>query len=201
MKLISRFKGIFFILILFIIVVGAVVFLKYNEFYRGNNYKDTIKYSVNAYNETDDEKSYMVIGRKINRSIKLFDDKDKAKKAFQNTPIYLKNKIDNSLLTESYVCFEKNGENYCLKGTLYSQSFEDKKETFTYNKIVLETAFDSSQCEEERSVYICNDGSIHALTFMFGTVSAYIEEDDNKIGCLINSGIAYCSNRNCDFPL
>ena len=200
MKYINRFKGVFFILIIFILVVGTVVFFKYTEFYRGKEYKDTIRYSVNTYNEKDNEKSYMIIGRKIYRNIKLFDDKDKAKKAFHNTPIYLKNKIDNSILTESYVCFEKDGETYCLKGLLYPQSNKVMKEVYAYNKTVLDAAFDSSQCDGEGASYMCNDGSIHALTFLLGTVFAYTEEDDNQIGCRINAGIAYCSEGDCDFP-
>ena len=48
MKLINRYKGILFVLILFILVVGTVVLFKYTEFYRGKEYKDTIRYSVNT---------------------------------------------------------------------------------------------------------------------------------------------------------
>ena len=35
--------------------------------------------------------------------------------AFSNRPFYLKHEIENDIVKESYVCFEKDSNTYCLR--------------------------------------------------------------------------------------
>ena len=173
-------------------LLGIIVLLNGKVYYGGSAFKNTTRYSINTYSEKYDDMSYVRIGKKISCNIKLFEDTKMAKESFHNRGVYLKHKIEKSVVSESDVCFEKDGKTYCLKGKKYPEGYDVLKEVYESNVAVLQSAFDSTQCNDGEMFYTCEDGPLHVLTFYLGTVYAYYDQGDVKVGCSSIGGLSYC---------
>ena len=139
----------------------------------------------------------------VSEGVTLYNTVAEAKNAFNNRPFYLKHEIENDIVKESYVCFEKDSNTYCLRGQqTYEQvngSWQCKSEFLdsetnkclsTYyesNKTILKQAFGESNCTQNSSALNCGAGGLYALAADDGTVdasdaSAYcrVERDGNS---------------------
>ena len=134
---------------------------------------------------------------------------DDLKKRFGDKTIYLKHKIENSIVTESYVCIEKNDKTYCLCGGQIKDSFvnynkKDGKKKFKKNKELaslaydsnkksLEDIFDSNKCEEKTEnikTIECKDETLDILISDWGDVEVTYNQEEQ---CIVRSaGISGC---------
>ena len=124
------------------------------------------RYTTNLYQEDSEgnwiENSSVWIGQKPTENITLYNTVAEAKNAFSNRPFYLKHELENDIVKDSYVCFEKDSNTYCLRGqATYENSTgswkcksefydsENNKCLSTYyesNKTILKQAFGESNC-------------------------------------------------------
>ena len=144
------------------------------------------------------------IGDNVSEGVTLFDSVSEAKNAFSNRPFYLKHEIENDIVKESYVCFEKEGNTYCLQGQHTYQSgapgncksefydSENNKCLSTYyesNKQILKEAFGESNCTQNSSSLYCGAGGLYADAYEYGNVRA----GDGSANCYVSSyGSSYC---------
>ena len=164
------------------------------------------RYTTNKYiNGNDNE--YVWIGQKPTDNITLYNTVAEAKNAFSNRPFYLKHTIENDIVKESYVCFEKDGNTYCLQGQQTyektNNNWQCKSEFYdavndkclsTYyesNKTILKNAFGESNCTQYSSDdFYCSVGGLDARAREYGDVEA----DDNSAYCSVHyRGTSHCA--------
>lgn len=200
----NKRKDLIITIILVILYCGVSMCLFFVQKNRANELKNTFRYTV----YTND---VITIGKKIPRSIYVFKEVDDLEKRFGDKTIYLKHKIENSIVTESYVCIEKNDKTYCLSGGQIKDSFvnyhkmdDDGKKIFKKNKELaslaydsnkksLEDIFDSNKCEEETGhikTIECKDETLDILISDWGDVEVTYNQEEQ---CIVRSaGISSC---------
>ena len=146
------------------------------------------------------------LGDNVSEGVTLFDSVTEAKNAFNNIPFYLKHEIENDIVKDSYVCFEKDSNTYCLRG---QQTYENttgswkcKSEFYdsvnekcisTYyesNKTILKNAFGESNCTQYSSDLYCSAGGMDAGAYERGGV--YV--DGGTSGCNVDFYGDSCCN-------
>ena len=165
------------------------------------------RYTVNTHNDYQ----YVNIGQKPGDNITLYETAAAARAAFNNSSVWLKHNIEMDIVKESYACFEKNDETYCLQGGVE----EEDKDTgnhpiYDRNKQILLSVFESSQCTEKYNNYSeydnngegipgteiswnirCSNGSEYVIAFAGGFVSTSSHTPNQT--CRVNGdGTAYC---------
>ena len=157
------------------------------------------KYRTLPYHQID-------IGDNVSEGVTLFDSVAEAKAAFNNKPFYLKHTIENDIVKDSYVCFEKDGNDYCLRGqetgenstgtwkckSEFYDAVNDKCLSTYYepNKTILKNAFGESNCTNTTAGLVCNAGDLYANVTEYGNVNAY----DGSTGCnASDDGSSSCS--------
>ena len=143
------------------------------------------------------------IGDNVSTGVTLFDTVAEAKTAFSNRPFYLKHTIENDIVKESYVCFEKDGNTYCLRGFQtydskageYIPEYYDSEKGYGIspyyesNKTILKNAFGESNCTQYSSDLNCSVGGLYAEAIETGNVSAYGDSANCRVG---SSGYSDC---------
>ena len=198
----NKRKDLIITIILVILYCGVSMCLFFVQKNRTNDLKNTFRYTFYT-------KDVIVIDRKIPRSIYVFKEVDDLEKRFGDKTIYLKHKIENSIVTESYVCIEKNDKTYCLSGGQIKDSFVNynkkggekkfKKDkelaslAYDSNKKSLEDIFDSDKCEEETGhikTIECKDETLDILINDWGDVEVTYNQEEQ---CIVRSaGISGC---------
>lgn len=123
-----------------------------------------IRYTTNIYDYSKEGYNSVWINQKMPSDITFYETVAEARANYNNSTIYLKHKIENDIVTESYVCFEKDSNTYCLRGldgygdedapweckSEYRTSEEEcMVPYYESNKEVLISAFGSSRCGDE----------------------------------------------------
>ena len=135
------------------------------------------------------------IGDNVSTGVTLFDTVAEAKAAFSNRPFYLKHELENDIVKESYVCFEKDSNTYCLRGfQTYDNStgsyipeyYDSEKEYgispyYESNKTILKNAFGESNCTQNSSSLDCSGGGLRAIA----SESGYVDVYDGSAGCYV----------------
>ena len=198
----NKRKDLIITIILVMLYCGVSMSLFFVQKNKTNELKNTFRYTV----YTDD---VITIGKKIPRSIYVFKEVDDLEKRFGDKTIYLKHKIENSIVTESYVCIEKNDKTYCLSGGQIKDSFVNynkkggekkfKKDkelaslAYDSNKKSLEDIFDSNKCEEKTEnikTIECKDETLDILISDWGDVEVTYNQEEQ---CIVRSaGISGC---------
>ena len=138
------------------------------------------RYTVNKY--TDNQ--YVYIGQKPANDIILYETAAEARSAFNNSPVWLKHEIESDIVKESRLCFEKNNNTYCLQGGIKETDENGvelaNKPVYDANKAVLQSAFESNQCNESYEdsdsnpptglYFHCYDDSEDAYAYAYGYV-------------------------------
>ncbi len=194
-------KNKLYIISIVVVIVGLLVTTILIEKYKEEELKNTTRYTV-------DSKDTVVIGKMLPRSVKVFKDVSDLKKELGNKTVYIKHKIENSIVTESYVCIEKNERAHCLRGGNFTDSIiniiqkkgkmvskEDSELAnlvYDSNKKILEVIFDSDKCEKEDSnmkSLECKDETLDILISRMGDV----EVSHSQGKCIIRAvGVSGC---------
>ena len=163
------------------------------------------RYTTNKYiNGNDNE--YVWIGQKPTENITLYNTVTEAKAAFSNRPFYLKHELENDIVKDSYVCFEKDSNTYCLRGQAtyekVNNSWQCKSEFYdsennkclsTYyesNKTILKNASGESNCTQYSSHLSCSVGGLYVGANENGYVFAYVGSAICRVN---NNGSSSCS--------
>ena len=109
------------------------------------------RYTTNKLINNDDNE-FVWIGKKPTDNIILYETATEARAAFNNSKMWLKHEIENDIVKESYVCFERNNNTYCLRGGVIEEDDDGypftNKPVYDANKQVLTDAFGASNCSE-----------------------------------------------------
>ena len=165
------------------------------------------RYTTNMYQEDSEgnwiENSSVWIGRKPTDNITLYNTVAEAKSAFSNRPFYLKHELENDIVKDSYVCFEKDSNTYCLRGFQtydnnageYIPEYYDSEKGYGIslyyesNKTILKNAFGESNCTQYSSYLNCSVRGLSARAYEYGNVDA----DDGSANCDVGYyGHSYC---------
>ena len=163
------------------------------------------RYTTNKGNSTYGDDSYVWIGQKPTENITLYNTMTEAKAAFSNRPFYLKHELENDIAKDSYVCFEKDSNTYCLRGqAIYEKvnnnwqckseflDSETKKCLSTYyesNKTILKNAFGESNCTQSSSALYCSTSGLDTTADEYGNVGAGV----GSANCSVyGTGISSC---------
>ena len=165
------------------------------------------RYTTNLRTSGGGNNQYVWIGQKPTDNITLYETAAEARDAL-GSYMYLKHEIENDIVKESYVCFERNNKTYCLRGGVE----EEDKDTgehpiYDQNKQILLSTFENSQCSEsyemqsidgtdenvfdEHWLYFrCKDGLTKATIY---ASQRYVEfRYGNKLCTVMTEGSAYC---------
>ena len=169
------------------------------------------RYTTNLWTSGGGNDQDVWIGQKPTDNITLYETAAEARAAFNNSKMWLKHNIEMDIVKESYVCFERNNNTYCLQGGVE----EEDKDTgnhpiYDKNRQVLLSAFESNQCNEDYDDYgqydngepvpgteigwliRCDDGSESAHAHATGLVG--FRSGVARQRCNIsNYGDSYCS--------
>ena len=149
------------------------------------------RYTTNKYDTSKPDNNYVRLNQTMPSHITFHETVSAAKSAFNNSPCYLKHAIENDIVKESYVCFERNSNTYCLRGGENESSLSEKP-IYESNKEVLQSAFASSWCSSSSSYFHCGDGLLYAIAISDGEARAHSNSDDRY--CTVDS----YGNSNCD---
>ena len=154
------------------------------------------RYTTNIDDTSKPDNNYIRLNQKMPSQITFYETANAAKAAFNNRPFYLKHTIENDMVKESYVCFEKDGNTYCLQGQqtyenstgswkcksefLDSESNRCLSTYYESNKTILKQAFGESNCTQNSSILDCSAGGLYAYAYEKGIVDA-------------NGGFAQCN--------
>ena len=163
------------------------------------------RYTVNMKNSSKPYNNYVRLNQTMPSHITFHETVSAAKSSFNNRPFYLKHTIENDIVKESYVCFEKDSNTYCLRGQATKEqvnnNFQCKSEFLdsetnkclsTYyesNKTILKNAFGESNCTDNSSSLYCNAGGLRAYADENGDVDAF---DDSAVCNVYGSGYSGC---------
>ena len=120
------------------------------------------RYTTNRHNV----EGYVWLNQTIPSDITFHETVSGAKNAFSNRQFYLKHTIENDIVKESYVCFEKDSNTYCLRGYTDDTYYES-------NKTILKQAFGESNCTQYSSYLSCGAGGLSADAYEDGGGGAY----------------------------
>ena len=151
------------------------------------------RYTTNIWNDNGStinngtNPSLVWIGQAPSNNITLYETVDAAKQAYSNRPFYLKHTLVNGVVTESYVCFEKDSNTYCIRGEktseLVSGNWQCKAEYddgngncvsqyYESNKTILQSVFAASECSSYVAAYRCQVDSLHVAVTRSGRIGA-----------------------------
>ena len=164
-----KIKYLYIIIIMILLVFSIILFYPQN-----NSKENKIIYTINSYDESVKDNNKILIGKEVPKKIKQYKTRESARKDFSNKLFYLKHKIKNGKVKESYVEFiltidmtktnpEMTSGIYSLKG--YKNDYENNKE-------VLLSSFGESNCEEKNFYMHCKVNGLYANSFKNGYVEA-----------------------------
>ena len=108
---------------------------------------------------------------------------------------FIRHKIENYTISQSYVGFKVGGKIYYLRGGAGDEGITDPRPIYKANKNELDKAFGSGNCNENTSndtfdYYRCSNGSLSAFAHSGGIVNAWVD----GFHCYVNvSGNSICS--------
>ena len=164
------------------------------------------RYTRNIYDTSKPVDNCVVFNQTMPSHITFYETVSDVKAAFNNKPFYLKHEIENDIVKDSYVCFEKDSNTYCLQGQHTYQSgvpgnckseyydSENNKCISTYyesNKTILKNAFGESNCTQYSSNLGCRAGGLDIYADENGSVSA-IAISASAHCDVRNDGVSYC---------
>ena len=146
------------------------------------------------------------IGQAITPNITVYNTAAEAMQA-TNRQFYFKHILIGGIVKESYICFEKNSNTYCLRGSdiLEYNSSNCKTEYddghgecmspyYEDNKGILQRAFQESECRQSGDSFICNDGFLSASTGIKGYPSVSTSVGNFRDYCVIyGDGDSVCN--------
>ena len=158
-------------------------------------------YTVNLYDEEDEENSIITIGQAIPNAITKYTSPSAAMTAFSNRPFYLKHLVTNGVVEESYVEFVVTQQmvqaNPGMTAGTYTLKGGDSGVSYNANKAVLQSAFGASSgyCSENTfgnsSYFDCYVSGLYANASSSGNVNTDVGEeaacgvrDDGASGCI-----------------
>lgn len=163
------------------------------------------RYTINIYDSNKEGYNSVWLNQIIPNDITFHETVSGAKNAFSNRPFYLKHTIENDIVKDSYVCFEKDSNTYCLRGQQTNEkvnnSWQCKSEFYdsvndkclsTYyesNKTILKQAFGESNCTQYSSYLDCSAGGLYAGANESGNVGA---RDDSAVCRVDDYGASSC---------
>ena len=146
------------------------------------------RYTTNIYDTSKPDNNRIRLNQAMPSHITFHETVSVAKSAFNNRPFYLKHEIENDIVKESYVCFERNSNTYCLRGGINESSLSEKP-IYESNKTILKQAFGESNCTDHSSYLDCSEGVWSAYANLDGYVDAYV----GSAYCRVSSnGISNC---------
>lgn len=181
-----KIKNLYIITIIIIIVFLIILFYPQH-----NSKENKTIYTINSYDESIKGNNKIIIGKEVPKKIKQYKTGEEARIDFSNRLFYLKHKIKNGKVKESYVEFiiTMNMTNanpgmtsgvYTLKG--YENDYEKNKE-------ILLTSFGESYCEDNSSHMHCKVNGLYANSFKNG----YVEVGTDYWNCYVtDKGISRC---------
>ena len=136
----------------------------------------------------------VTIGQAIPNTITQYTTPEAAMAAFSNRPIFLRHRIQNDVVSESYVGFVvtsamAQANSGMTAGTYYLRGLD----TWDTTKDVLQSAFgtSSSYCSENSWYFSCSVSGLNARAFTSGAVSASVGGEAN---CNVDyGGISICN--------
>lgn len=179
-----------------IILLGIITFLCISCTSKNSPYV----YTVNIYEEEHLEDSIVTIGNNIPKKIMVYKTPEKAMKVLNDNRLYLKHKIENDVVTESYVEFviteemAKDNEGaipgiYDLRGgtdASYEDNMNIMKEAFGYS------AKESRCYLREEAFFTCRMAGMTVDLYQKGYVHI---TGKAGVSCIVlDSNISYCKN-------
>ena len=173
-----------------IIIDSNVQITKNNDFYA---------YTINTYDTSKPDNNFIRLNQTMPSTITIYHTPQEAMESFSNRPFFLKHKISNNIVVESYIGFvvtEDLAQNnpgmtagtYYLRGGI-PEMVSSEKPIYDENKATLLSAFGSSNCTEGSSDIGCSVPDLNAAAATIGNIATYT--NDNTI-CFVNGGVAYC---------
>lgn len=164
-----------------------------NEQATGGSEKKEISPSPYVYSVTSNNINNEIIGT----TFQTFDD---VKEVFVNKPASIAHVLNGTIIKESYVAFEKNGDVYYIRGGAGDESEQENMPIYDANVRELKKAFGSSwenYCSENEvrfgaDYFICSDETINIHADQAGYVAVY------PIGGGWSCSISNSSNSNCN---
>lgn len=159
-------------------------------------------YTVNIRDSSKPDNNLIQLNQQMPDTIITYQTPQEAMQSFSNKPFFLKHKLSNNIVTESYLGFvvtnamaESNpgmtAGTYYLRGGV-DEYMDSNKPFYNANKETLFSAFGSSNCTASTTTTSCEVPGLHAAAATFdGNIAAYV--DDNNI-CFVNGGNSYCSS-------
>lgn len=172
------------IIIVLLIVLVVILYPKENKVNK------TI-YTVNTYDEKVQGNNKILIGQEVPEEIKQYDTNEEARANFSNRLFYLKHKIKNGKVKDSYVEFivtldivDNNpgmtSGTYTLKG--YDGDYNS-------NKDELLNSFGENYCKENKTYMHCKIDGLYANAFKNG----YVEVGTDYWNCYVtDKGASRC---------
>ena len=141
-------------------------------------------YTANIYDANDKPNTTIYIGDRISSQITQYKTPEEAMDALYNASgrvrrnFFLRHKIKNGRVEESYVGFVKNGEIYYLRGGVDETETQSANgpEIALANVDVLNEAFGNSKCEFHSDYYRCSDNNNSARSYINGY--EYVRDDE-----------------------
>ena len=135
------------------------------------------------------------INQSIPSEIMKYEDFEAAKTAIGH-PIALAHIINNGVISESYVSFEKNNKIYYFRGGIDEHLSSDKP-IFEKNLEVIKKAYGdnwASFCSGDRTSLTCDDSGLRSSVCADCYVAVSVE--DNSWKCIVTDGnSSYCMNK------
>ena len=160
-------------------------------------------YTNNLINYAEPDKNIVIINQAIPNYIQQLSTPEEAM-AGSYGPYFLRHKISNDIVTESYVGFMITSEmaaanpgmvagTYYLRGGEEDESSSEEKPIFEANKEIIKEAFgysnNPSRCQEQSDYFNCSVSGLFAYT----TSSVSVESGDLAWTCYVSrEGKSYC---------
>lgn len=179
---------------LFIIpVIIIVVFLTIIISSDNNSKENKTIYTINTYDEKVQGNNKILIGQEVPEEIKQYKTGEEARKDFSDKLFYLKHKIKNGKVKESYIEFiitiDMMSSNPGMTSGVYT--LKGYENDYKKNKEELLTSFGESYCEEKKSHMHCKVNDFYANAFKNG----YVEVGKGYWNCYVTDRGA----SRCDF--
>jgi len=150
-------------------------------------------YTINTYDERVQGNNKILIGQEVPEEIKQYKTGEEARANFSNKLFYLKHKIKNGKVKESYVEYiitiDITNTNPGMTSGVYELKGYD--EDYENNKEVLLTSFGENYCKEKTSHMHCKVNGLYANAFKNG----YVEVGMDYWNCYVTDRGA----SRCDF--
>ena len=152
---------------------------------------------VYTINENNNNLGYVVLGEKINNTILIYESEEET-----NKNIFLKHKLENDIVKESYLGFKITDEQanfdqnikvgtYFLRGTPQDSSIVDfTSPYYAENKNIMKQAFGNNNCTENSNKFMCQNNTYYCETLKSGAVYCGSELWQCFVG---NNGMSGCT--------